>query len=69
MCTFIAFIREVIKKTIAFQTFTVLTIPEFDDIFDRDVKRYAKHEIQRSSKRKNNQKESQVMQVDLSNLT
>jgi hypothetical protein len=43
------------KKPLLFKSFTGLAIPEFDDIFDKEItKRYAKHEIQRLSKRKNN---------------
>ena len=43
------------KKPLLFKSFTGLTIQEFDDIFDKEItKRYAKHEIQRLSKRKNN---------------
>ena len=38
-----------------FTSFTGLTVQEFDDIYEKNVtKRYAKHEIQRLSKRKDN---------------
>ncbi len=43
------------KKPLLFTSFTGLTVQEFDDIYEKDVtKRYAKHEIQRLSKRKDN---------------
>ena len=43
------------KKPLLFKSFTGLTVQEFDDIYDNEIiKRYAKHEIQRLSKRKNN---------------
>ncbi len=36
-----------------FTSFTGLTVQEFNDIYDKEItKRYAKHEIQRLSKRK-----------------
>ncbi len=41
------------KKPLLFKSFTGLTVPEFDDIYDKEiVKKYTKHEIQRLSKRK-----------------
>ena len=47
--------RDYPKNHCFFKSFTGLTIQEFDDIFDKEItKRYAKHEIQRLSKRKNN---------------
>ena len=43
------------KKQLLFKSFTGLTVQEFDDIYDNEIiKRYAKHEIQRLFKRKNN---------------
>jgi Helix-turn-helix of DDE superfamily endonuclease/DDE superfamily endonuclease len=42
------------KKPLLFKSFTGLTIKEFDDIYNKQiVKRYAKHEIERLSKREN----------------
>ncbi len=41
------------KKPLLFKSFTGLTVQEFDNIFQKEItKRYAKHEIQRLSKRK-----------------
>ncbi len=41
------------KKPLLFTSFTGLTVQEFNDIYDKEItKRYAKHEIQRLSKRK-----------------
>ena len=41
------------KKPLLFKSFTGLTVQQFDDIYDKEIaKRYAKHEIQRLSKRK-----------------
>src|SRR3954470_20512087 len=41
------------RKPLLFKSFTGLTIKEFDDIYNKQiVKRYAKHEIKRLSKRK-----------------
>ncbi len=46
------------KKPLLFKSFTGLTVQEFDDIFDKKItKRYAKHEIQRLSKRKDRERE------------
>ena len=46
------------KKPLLFKSFTGLTIKEFDDIYKKEItKRYAKHEIQRLSKRKNTKRE------------
>ena len=46
------------KKPLLFKSFTGLTVQEFDDIFDKEItKRYAKHEIQRLSKRKDRERE------------
>jgi hypothetical protein len=46
------------KKPLLFKSFTGLAIPEFDDIFDKEItKRYAKHEIQRLSKRENRERD------------
>ena len=43
------------KKPLLFTSFTGLTVQEFDDIYEKEItKRYAKHEIQRLSKRKDN---------------
>ncbi len=43
------------KKPLLFTSFTGLTVQEFNDIYDKEItKRYAKHEIQRLSKRKDN---------------
>jgi hypothetical protein len=43
------------KKPLLFTSFTGLTVQEFDDIYEKNVtKRYAKHEIQRLCKRKDN---------------
>ncbi len=46
------------KKPLLFKSFTGLTVQEFDDIYNKEiVKRYVKHEIQRlSCKRKENRK-------------
>src|SRR6185437_9863899 len=42
------------KKPLLFKSFTGLTVQQFDDIYDNEItKRYAKHELQRLSKRKN----------------
>ncbi|HEY6537290.1 MAG TPA: transposase family protein [Candidatus Nitrosocosmicus sp.] len=47
------------KKPLLFKSFTGLTVQQFDDIYDKEIaKRYAKHEIQRTSKRKNNRERS-----------
>jgi hypothetical protein len=44
----------IFKKPLLFKSFTGLTVQEFDGIFDKEIiKRYAKHETQRLSKRKN----------------
>ncbi len=41
-----------------FKSFTVLTLKEFDDIYDKEItKRYHKHEIKRLSKRKDRERE------------
>lgn len=46
------------KKPLLFKSFTGLTVQEFDDIFDNEIiKRYAKHEIKRLSKRKNRKRD------------
>ena len=46
--------ERLFKKPALFKSFTGLTIKEFDDIFNKQiVKRYAKHEIKRLSKREN----------------
>jgi hypothetical protein len=45
------------KKPLLFKSFTGLTVQEFDDIYDKEItKRYAKHQIQRLSKRKDRRK-------------
>ncbi len=42
------------KKPLLFKSFTGFTVQQFDNIFQKEItKRYAKHEIQRLSKRKN----------------
>src|SRR3954468_15034100 len=42
------------RKPLLFKSFTGLTVKEFDDIYNKQiVKRYAKHELQRLSKREN----------------
>ncbi len=42
-------------KPLLFNSFTGLTVQEFDNIYDREItKRYHTHEIQRLSKRKDN---------------
>ena len=49
----LAFIREVIQKSLLFKSFTGPTVQEFDDIYKKEItKRYVKHEIKRLSKRK-----------------
>jgi hypothetical protein len=46
--------ERLVKKPALFKSFTGLTIIEFDDIYNKQiVKRYAKHEIKRLSKREN----------------
>ena len=45
------------KKPLLFKSFTGLTVQQFDNIYDKEIiKRYAKHEIQRLSKRKNKER-------------
>jgi hypothetical protein len=46
------------KKPLLFKSFTGLTVQEFDNIFQKEItKRYAKHEIQRLSKRENRERD------------
>ncbi len=53
--------KRLFRKPLLFKSFTVLTIKEFDDIYDKEItKRYAKHEIQRLSKRKDRDKERRI---------
>ena len=46
------------KKPLLFKSFTGLTIKEFDDIYDSEIKkRYYKHELKRLSKRENRKRD------------
>jgi hypothetical protein len=46
--------NRISKKPLLFKSFTGLTVQDFDGIFDKEItKKYAKHETQRLSKRKN----------------
>ena len=46
------------KKPLLFKSFTGLTVQEFNDIYDKEIsKKYAKHEIQRLSKRKDRKRD------------
>ncbi|MGN6623345.1 MAG: transposase family protein [Candidatus Nitrosocosmicus sp.] len=45
------------KKPLLFISFTGLTVQQFDNIFQKEItKRYAKHELERLSKRKNRER-------------
>ncbi len=55
--SFIAFVREVVQRATALQSFTCLTVQEFDNIFDNYIiKKYHKHEIKRLFNRKDDRK-------------
>lgn len=46
------------KKPLLFKSFTGLSVQEFNDIYDKEIsKTYAKHEIQRLSKRKDRKRD------------
>ncbi len=45
------------KKPLLFKSFTGITVQQFDNIYNKEItKRYAKHEIQRLSERKNRER-------------
>jgi hypothetical protein len=54
-CSFVAYIERLSKKPLLFKSFTgLITVREFDDIFDNEItKRYDKYELKRLYKRKN----------------
>ena len=58
-------------KSILFKSFTGLTVQEFDEIYNKEIaKRYAKHEIQRLSKRKDRERDigaGRPFKLDLEN--
>jgi hypothetical protein len=59
--------ERLVKKPALFKSFTGLTIIEFDDIYNKQiVKRYAKHEIKRLSKKERIENDL-LAQVDISN--
>ncbi len=52
-CSLFAFLLEVIQKPMFFKSFTSLTVPEFDGIYNKEIaKRSIKYELKRLSKRK-----------------
>jgi hypothetical protein len=59
------------KKPLLFKSFTGLTVREFDNIYNKEItKRYAKHETQRLSKRKDRERKfgaGRPFKLDLEN--
>jgi hypothetical protein len=60
------------RKPLLFKSFTVLTVQEFDDIYNIKIaKKYDKHEIQRLSKRKKDRERDmgagRLFKLDLEN--